>query len=36
MKDLAILIVSIGFSFLMIVGTLIVAYLAYKSMREWE
>jgi|TARA_Y100000361_G_scaffold140201_1_gene144039 hypothetical protein len=36
MKELALLIVAIGFSFIMIGGTLIVGYLAYKSMREWE
>tara|TARA_R110002020_G_scaffold185391_1_gene382977 strand:- start:451 stop:570 length:120 start_codon:yes stop_codon:yes gene_type:complete len=35
MKDLAIFIVSLGFSFALIVGTLIIGYLAYKSMKEW-
>ena len=35
MKELAILIVALGFSFVMVVGTLIIGYLAYKSMREW-
>ena len=32
MVDLAILFVSIGFSFTMIVGTLLLCYLAYKTM----
>jgi len=35
MTDIAILIVSIGFSFVMVVGTLLLCYLAYKSMKEW-
>ena len=35
MIDIAILIVAIGFSYVMIVGTLIIGYLAYKSMEEW-
>ena len=35
MIDLAILLVSIGFTFVMIVGTLLLCYLAYKTMKEW-
>ncbi len=35
MIDLAILLMSIGFTFVMVVGTLLLCYLAYKSMKEW-
>ena len=35
MIDIAILILAIAFSFVMVVGTLIIGYLAYKSMEDW-
>tara|TARA_R100001079_G_C4380043_1_gene122694 strand:+ start:541 stop:654 length:114 start_codon:yes stop_codon:yes gene_type:complete len=36
MKDLAILLVAIGFTFVQIVGISILAYIAYNAMREWN
>ena len=34
MKDLAILLVAIGFTFVQIVGIMILGYLAYHAMKE--